>query len=623
MPVVQISEILHRRGAKNSLPTLKEGEIGLTLDTSEVFIGTPNFPKANERQSLSIFPYGNTQILTEFSENTEKLINYTYRYRTQNGPLQGNASPFTQNAERIVRYLQERLDELVSVKSYGAKGNGYLDFPNITSLRSALNSSDPNAISKETFAIRRAAIDTIVTLNNNMTIDGWKKRALYFPAGVYVIENYIPLLQNSIWIGDGKDQTIILMAPQSNSNIPCLTSMSSTVTLNDLDNNLLDNFIGANILDFVDNVIVSGICFIHAWPRDVFRLIRMRDCYFHNCGFGHLEQDSKSFGDWNNNDTVSVLIDTALGNMMPPQNISFDNCDFFNSTYAIFATSDSRCVSFNQCTFTGHYRAIRLGESGPSLTRSEQPTTFLPGGPYGGPSSYRIQNSLFRNCFREAISVVTQNNIPNVFNNIEGVGGFHISSGNRFENCGHGSRTFPPTPLSYAPPISPVINFESGTVYNVSIFDTFDRNQVVNLPVESRVLYDTNDPNIILNPQDPAFIPSFSPSISISTINRPIQANQFSFVDFVPPLSLPANNNAVIIEYSISIGTTFRKVGSLTIIDNTTSVNFSDSFTIVGGPDPTSLTISTISGGTYRIQYTNTSSNTGTFKYIIRTWQST
>lgn len=619
MPVIQISEILHRRGARNSLPTLKEGEIGLALDTSELFIGTPNFPKAAQRQSLSIFPYGNTQILTEFSQNVESLISYTYRYRTKNGPLNGNASPFTQNSERILRFLQERLDEIVSVKSYGARGDGFLDFPNITSLRSAINASDPNAIAKETYAIRRAIIDTTLSLNDNTNVDGWKKRALYFPAGVYVIEDFLPLIQNCILLGDGKDQTIILFASQSNVNIPCVTSLSNNVTLTDLDNNNLNNFIGPNIIDYVDNVIVSGICFIHAWPRDVFRLIRMRDCYFHNCGFGHLEQDNKTIGDWNNNDTVSVLIDTALGNMMPPQNITFDNCDFFNSTYGVFATSDSRSISFNQCTFTGHYRAIRLGESGPSLTRSEQPTVFLPGGPVGGPSSYRIQNSLFRNCYREAISVVTNNNVPNVINNIEGVGGFHISFGNRFENCGHGSRVFPATPFSYAIPIAPVIHFATGSVYNVSISDTFDRNQSVNVPSDSRVLYDTSDPNIIFNPQDPVFFSSSSSS-NVNTLNRTILANQLALTDFSPVISLSANNKAVIIEYSIEIGT-FRKVGTLVIADNTTSVNFTDSFTTVGGPDPTTLGVSTISGGSYRILYSNTSSNTGTFRYSIRSWQ--
>jgi len=615
MPVIQISEIVHRRGSKDSLPNLAEAELGLTLDTSQVFIGTPNFPQAQSRAANNKFPFANTQILTEFSPNTEELINYSYRYRQPNGAPGGAASPLALNSQRIIRLLQERLDEVVSVKAYGAVGNGYLDFATVTDLRSDLTALDPLAIQKETYAIRRAAIDVANTLNDDSSPNGWVKRALYFPAGVYVIEDYAVLPPNSAWIGDGKGQTFIVLASATNTNIPVFQTASGDLTLADLEMGMVDNFVGSNIINYVSNVIVSGITFIHAWNQDVVRLIRMRDSVFTDCEFRNLDQVVKTTGNWSNTDSIGVVIDTAMGNMLPPNNIHFNNCAFTNSTYAVFATSDSSNISFDQCTFTGHYRAVRLGET-VGLTRTQPPTELLLGGPVAGPSSFRITNSLFRNCYAEAFSALTANNIPSVFANYQGIGGFHISQSNRYENCGHASRDFLPTPLSMGVPIAPVVYFAPGTVYCVSLSDTFDRNAPALSFVTQRVAYTIGDPHIIFNPQDTVYYPGSG----ASGLNElPIAANTGGVVDFVPVLSLSGNNTVTFIDYSYEVDGNIR-VGTLQIAADGTNVNFTDNSTFIGtGPDPVTLFVNMFAPN-YRIQYENTSLQAGNFKYTIRFW---
>jgi len=63
MSVIQISRVQHRRGTSGELPdSLADGEIGMTTDTGEVFIGAPNNPKVQGRHS---YPYQNIKILTE------------------------------------------------------------------------------------------------------------------------------------------------------------------------------------------------------------------------------------------------------------------------------------------------------------------------------------------------------------------------------------------------------------------------------------------------------------------------------------------------------------------------------------------------------------------------------
>lgn len=78
----QIALIQHRRGQLSELPTeLNEGEFGLALDTNQLFIGNSNNEKLSKRIEENMFPYGNIEILTEFSDNLQK-IKYTYKSNT-------------------------------------------------------------------------------------------------------------------------------------------------------------------------------------------------------------------------------------------------------------------------------------------------------------------------------------------------------------------------------------------------------------------------------------------------------------------------------------------------------------------------------------------------------------
>lgn len=78
----QIALMQHRRGKLSELPTqLNEGEFGLALDTNQIFIGNPNNEELSKRISENIFPYGNIEVLTEFTDNLPK-IKYTYKSNT-------------------------------------------------------------------------------------------------------------------------------------------------------------------------------------------------------------------------------------------------------------------------------------------------------------------------------------------------------------------------------------------------------------------------------------------------------------------------------------------------------------------------------------------------------------
>lgn len=61
MPVVQISQIKHRRGTNENLPQLASAELGWSVDTQQLYIGNGTLEEGAPE-------VGNTEILTEHSD---------------------------------------------------------------------------------------------------------------------------------------------------------------------------------------------------------------------------------------------------------------------------------------------------------------------------------------------------------------------------------------------------------------------------------------------------------------------------------------------------------------------------------------------------------------------------
>ena len=73
----QIALMQQKRGKLNELPKqLDDAVFGLAYDANRVFIGNLKSPALQERYSSNTFPYGNLEILTEFSPLTD-LIKYS------------------------------------------------------------------------------------------------------------------------------------------------------------------------------------------------------------------------------------------------------------------------------------------------------------------------------------------------------------------------------------------------------------------------------------------------------------------------------------------------------------------------------------------------------------------
>jgi len=88
MAVTQISKIQIRRGRKDNLPdALSVGEMAMTTDTGEVFIGAPDLPVVQHRAG-TIYPYRNIRLITEFD-----LVHTLSDHVVTTGPLERLTAP--------------------------------------------------------------------------------------------------------------------------------------------------------------------------------------------------------------------------------------------------------------------------------------------------------------------------------------------------------------------------------------------------------------------------------------------------------------------------------------------------------------------------------------------------
>ena len=174
MAIVQISRITQRKGLSENLPQLAGAEFGWVIDERRLFIGNGTIQEGAPA-------IGNTEILTQYSDIFAIAGLYTYKgeaggYTVQTGPTSGDP---------VQRTLQSVLDEMASVKDFGATGDGDTD---------------------DTAAINRALFQMFCRENNPQV-----RRSLFFPAGVYRVTDSIKIPPYCKLYGEGGDSSVILL----------------------------------------------------------------------------------------------------------------------------------------------------------------------------------------------------------------------------------------------------------------------------------------------------------------------------------------------------------------------------------------------------------------------------
>ena len=189
MAVVQISRIQLRRGLHDNLPNLASAEMGWSLDQRRLFIGNGT---ASEGAPVT----GRTEILTEHSDILQLINIFSFKAERT-----GSIAATGPNNTQFTRSLQEKLDDFVNVRDFGAKGDGITDDTN------AINRALNNTYSYT------SAISGVPT-----------RRTIYFPAGKYLVSDLINVPPFVTVVGDGYENTLIY----TNTNIASILNLTDS-----------------------------------------------------------------------------------------------------------------------------------------------------------------------------------------------------------------------------------------------------------------------------------------------------------------------------------------------------------------------------------------------------------
>ena len=186
MAVVQISRIQVRRGKKNQgsgLPQLASGEFGWAVDAQELYIGNGSVSEGSPQ-------VGNTRILTANDNLFDFATQYTFRANEPEDLVQTGIDVSTP----IVRSVQQRLDERVSLASFGIDGDSNLSYD--------FNLPTEDVTSKLQHAINQLYLSSVA--KNSLT----QRVQLFIPAGHYTLSDTIYLPPFVTLVGEDVDKTI-------------------------------------------------------------------------------------------------------------------------------------------------------------------------------------------------------------------------------------------------------------------------------------------------------------------------------------------------------------------------------------------------------------------------------
>jgi len=355
MAIVQISRITQRKGLSENLPQLAGAEFGWVIDERRLFIGNGTLQEGAPA-------IGNTEILTEYSDIFAIAGLYTYKgeaggYTVQTGPTSGDP---------VRRTLQSVLDEMASVKDFGATGDGETD---------------------DTDAINRALFQMFCREANPQV-----RRSLFFPAGVYRVTDSIKIPPYCKIYGEGQDSSVIFLNAATDSTFgPYVARTADSLQQTGVN-------IGNNGAARPQNIEIYDMGFQSDEQIDLFLVEDAEQVTFYDCGFiGPFSQTyiTNNPGLVTTADIACVRFDSTVS--LITNNVVFDSCHFSGMSYAFDADEQIQGITVQNSKFDTLYQGILLGTNTPIN---------------GGPVGFRVMHNLFDSISQEGIIIgAVENNM--------------------------------------------------------------------------------------------------------------------------------------------------------------------------------------------------------------------
>ena len=240
----------------------------------------------------------------------------------------GDSTPISNSVQRTV---QQRLDDYVSVKDFGAVGDD--------------STADVTAIQN--------AIDAIyINTDTTASADTRARRVLFFPAGTYKINSALKIPPYAHLVGEGPDKTII---KNSGSN--------AVMVMQDDEGNVGSN-IGNSGATTPTQVQVENMTLRTSVAKVGVSLDRVTNAYFNNVKF----HGSYASGGSDSSDAKGVTVTNSTATYTTT-NVVFNQCQFTKFARLVDLSFNCTNVKFNACDFkTAYYGALIGAEMDGSTT---------------------------------------------------------------------------------------------------------------------------------------------------------------------------------------------------------------------------------------------------------------
>ena len=200
MAIIEIARIQVRRGQENQtgIPQLAGGEFGWATDNENLYIGLKREDGGARDTNIRVLTENDVRLFTSFVNSGMLNTTTNYTWNIDNSETITSSTYVSGVAptpdDRIVRTVQNKLDDIVSVADFGVISSSTTDC----------------SIALQT-AIDHLFLDLDVYYPTQYDAQGslTYNKKLYFPAGIYRIGQTLKIPRNTILIGEGIDKTII------------------------------------------------------------------------------------------------------------------------------------------------------------------------------------------------------------------------------------------------------------------------------------------------------------------------------------------------------------------------------------------------------------------------------
>lgn len=368
MAILQISRIQHRRGLQQDLPQLASAEFGWSVDQQRLFIGNGTLEEGAPA-------LGVTEILTQHSDVVGLLEIYTFKGLSSGREIVTGVDILNP----VFRTLQDRLDDIVFVKNFGAVGDGVTD---------------------DTAAIQRALDNTYAAGGD--VLARYHHRKIIFPAGKYLITDTLNIPPYILIQGEGKQTTQIVGSMTDRPLAQFTDAAGNTGAAFTTESGYSDYHV--TDISFINEAATynQNCLVIDGGNTATFNRVMFR-------GGTDALTGSAAYTTDRGTGVAAVSINNA-STTVGVKNIAFNQCDFVNHNYGIEINRNVRSVSVIDCFFDHLYHGVVVG----GITGGELPRGIS------------LSNNYYLNIAAEAVKT-----LPGVHN--------VMSLGNWFESVGQGT----------------------------------------------------------------------------------------------------------------------------------------------------------------------------------------